>query len=136
MEARMKLRGQKILVVTGSLLSAPELRQECARHGAVVYVSANVISVFELLRQHNFAGAVLDQSLHNEVFDLCTELQANNVPYVWSRDPQRSAPVGSRQDKARATVKRLLEEMDGAPSAHLYSSPDLELASSSLSELR
>jgi hypothetical protein len=116
-------------VVTGSLLSATELRQEFARHGAVVYVSANLISVFELLRQHDFAGAVLDQSLHNEAFDVCTELRASNVPFVWSREPQRSAPPTIRQDKARATVARLLEESVGAPSSHLFPSPDIELAS-------
>ena len=114
----MLLKGKRILVISGSLLSAAELRQEFARHGANVFVSGNLFSVFELLRKLDFAGAVLDHSLHNEAFDLCTELEAYDVPYVWSRESQKSADYKSRQHQGRQTVARLLQAIERNQASH------------------
>jgi hypothetical protein len=104
----MKLKDKRILVVTGSLLAAEELHRKLAGHGARVFMSGNLVSVYELLRRHTFSAAVLDQSLHNEAYDLCTELEAFDVPYVWSREPERLADPATRQHQASHTVTRLV----------------------------
>lgn len=108
----MKLKEKRILVVTGSLLASTELHRALARHGARVYMSGNLLSVYEPLRRHTFSAALLDQSLHYEAFDLWTELEAFEVPYVWSREPEKLADPATRQHQARNTVMRLVQAVE------------------------
>ena len=72
----MNLAGRNILIVQGSLIAGAELKDAFTRSKAQVYITGNLISAFHLLERKAFHGAVVDQDLHNEAFDVCAELQA------------------------------------------------------------
>jgi CheY-like chemotaxis protein len=101
------LTGKTILVVEGSLLSSAELKQALEDAGAAVCVTTNLISAFNLLARMRFDGAVIDQALHNEAFDLCTELRCLDTPYVCCNSPHRLQGSATRQAAAHKAVEKL-----------------------------
>lgn len=101
------LHGKTILVVEGSLLSSTELKQALENEGAAVCVTANLISAFNLLTRVRFDGAVIDQALHNEAFDLCTELRGLDTPYICCNAPHRLQGSAARQSAAVRAVEKL-----------------------------
>lgn len=104
-----KLTGKQILIVRGSLLADAELRDSLVRLGAIVSVTQNLVSAFDLVARKNFDGAVVDYSLHNEAFDLCTEFQALNIPYINANAPHRLQGLEARGRDADATARRLAD---------------------------
>ena len=42
----------------------------------------DLISASSVIERHMFDGAVIDKGLHNQAFDLCTELQLLDVSYI------------------------------------------------------
>ena len=76
------LSGKAILIVEGSLLAGEELADACCRSGARVQLTANIINAFGLLKRIPFDGAVIDRALHNEAYDLCSELRELSIPYI------------------------------------------------------
>lgn len=112
-----KLTGKQLLIVTGSLLADAELRDALVRIGAQVTVTKNMVTAFDLVARRDFDGAVVDHGLHNEAFDLCTEFQALNIPYISAATPHRLQGLEARERDADATAERLanlieLEEVD------------------------
>jgi hypothetical protein len=101
------LTGKTILVVEGSLLSTVELKQALEDAGAAVCVTTNLISAFGLLDRMRFDGAMIDQALHNEASDLCTELRSVDTPYICCNAPHRLQGMGARQRAARLAAERL-----------------------------
>ncbi len=101
------LAGKTILVVEGSLLSSAELKQALEDAGAAVCVTTNLISAYNLLARLRFDGAVLDQALHNEAFELCTELRCLDTPYVCCNAPHRLQGSAARQAAAQRAVEKL-----------------------------
>lgn len=102
-----KLSGKNILIVQGSLLAGSELRDALMRSGAIVFVTGNLISAFDLLQRIRFDGAIVDQGLHNEAFDLCTEFQAYNIPYICCNAPHRLQGLGARGRDADHAIWKL-----------------------------
>jgi DNA-binding response OmpR family regulator len=102
-----KLTGKKILIVNGSVLADAELRDALVRLGAKVTVTKNMVSAFDLIARRDFNGAVIDHGLHNEAFDLCTELQALDIPYISANVPHRLQGLEARERDADATAERL-----------------------------
>jgi hypothetical protein len=110
-----KLSGKNILIVQGSLLAGSELRDAFMRSGAQVYVTGNIISAFDLLRRKRFDGAVVDQGLHNEAFDLCTEFQALYIPYICCNAPHRLQGLTARgrdADHAAWKLANIMSSVD------------------------
>lgn len=109
-----KLSGKHILIVNGSLLSHAELRDALVRRGAKVTTTQNLVTAYDLVARKPFDGAVVDYGLHNEAFDLCTELQALDIPYISANAPHRLQGLEARERDAEATAARLenLMEMD------------------------
>lgn len=105
------LSGKKILIVEGSLLAGQDLEQAFIRAGAQVYLTANIISAFGLLRSVHFEGAVIDQGLHNEAFDICCELRELGIPEVCCAAPHRLQASAARQRDAEHVVRRLDERI-------------------------
>ena len=101
------LCGKTILVVEGSLLAGSELAESFGRCGARVHLTANLINAFSLLRRTHFDGAVIDHGLHNEAFDLCTELRDLDVPYICCNAPHRLQRAASRKSDADHALWRL-----------------------------
>jgi hypothetical protein len=101
------LSGKNILIVEGSLLAVRELKEAFDRSGAQVYLTANAINAFSLLRRIRFDGAVIDQGLHNEAFDLCSELHDLGVPYICCTAPHQLQNLATRKRDAEHAVWRL-----------------------------
>lgn len=111
----MELAGKNVLIVEGSLLSTPELKEALEEAGATAIVTANLISAFSLLERVKFDGAVIDQTLHNEAFDLCTELMSVGTPYISCNAPHRLQGASARKRAAQLAAEklvRLLTEVD------------------------
>ena len=105
------LSGKNILIVQGSLLAGFELRDAFMRSGARVYLTGNLISAFDLLQRIQFDDTVVDQGLHNEAFDLCTEFQALNIPYICCASPHRLQGLAARGRDADQAVWKLANVM-------------------------
>jgi hypothetical protein len=105
------LSGKTILIVEGSLLAGQELEEAFIRTGAKVCPRANIISAFNLLRSVHFDGAVVDQGLHNEAFDLCGELRELRVSYVCCTTPHRLQASAVRKRDAERVIRRLADRM-------------------------
>ncbi|HWB46150.1 MAG TPA: hypothetical protein VG900_11975 [Hyphomicrobiaceae bacterium] len=116
------LNGKTVLIVQGSLLAGPELQNAFGRAGARVFLTANIINAFGLLKRVAFDGAVIDQGLHNEAFDLCSELRELGVPYICCSAPHRLQKPAARLRDAAHAVWRLgdvLSAKTGVPAEHL-----------------
>lgn len=109
-----ELAGKNILIVQGSSLAADALRTALIRAGARVNVTAMPLNAFDLLRRVRFDGAVLDQGLHNEIFDLCEELRDLGVPYILCSTPHRLQGLSARTADAAHAVWRLGHVMSRA----------------------
>lgn len=101
--------GKTILIVQGSLLAGSELEEAFRRAGARVYLTANVISAFNLLRRVRFDGAVIDQGLHNAAFDLCSELHDLKIPYICCAVLHRLQGASARSRDADHALWRLAD---------------------------
>jgi hypothetical protein len=111
----MELAGKNVLIVEGSLLSTQELKEALEEAGATAIVTANLISAFSLLERVKFDGAIIDQTLHNEAFDLCTELKSVGTPYISCNAPHRLQGGSARKRAAQLAAEklvRLLTEVD------------------------
>ena len=101
------LTGKKILIIEGSLLSGLELRSALMQAGAQAILARSVSGAFDLLKQELPSAAVVDYALHNEAFDLCTEFQAYDVPYIHCRSPNRLQGLHARSRDANHVVWKL-----------------------------
>ena len=101
------LTGKKILIVEGSLLSGTELRSALMQAGAQVNVARSVSDAFNRLKPGLPDAAIVDYALHNEAFDLCTEFQAYEVPYIHCRNPNRLQGLEARDREAEHVVWKL-----------------------------
>jgi DNA-binding NtrC family response regulator len=101
------LNGKNILIVEGSLIATAELQealhQECARP----FLAHNAAAAFELVKRIRFDAAIVDLGLHNEAFDLCTEFQAADIPYISCKGPHRMQRWGARKRDAEHAVWKL-----------------------------
>ena len=105
------LNGKTILIVEGSLLAGAELAEAFGRAGARVYLTTNMINAFSLLRRMQFDGALIDQGLHNEAFDLYGELQELGITYICCAAPHRLQKTAGRKRDADHAVWRLDSEI-------------------------
>jgi ActR/RegA family two-component response regulator len=101
------LTGKKILVVEGSLLSGTELRSALMQAGAQVNLAHSVSDAFIRLKPALPDAVVVDYALHNEAFDLCTEFQAYEIPYIHCRGPNRLQGLKARDRDAKHVVWKL-----------------------------
>jgi hypothetical protein len=101
------LLGKNILIVEGSVIATPEVQEALHQEGARAFIAHKVAAAFELLRRLRFDGAILDQGLHNEAFDLCEALQAKNIPYISCVIPHRLQSWRARKSDAEHTVWKL-----------------------------
>ncbi len=101
------LSGKTVLIVEGSLLDGTGLADALGRSGARVHLTANAINAFNLLRRTQFDGAVIDHGLHNEAFDLCSELRELGIPYIFCKAPHKLQRGTSRQRDTDHAVWRL-----------------------------
>lgn len=101
------LTGKTILIIEGSLLAGSALRDAFGRAGARVFLTANVINSFSLLKRITFDGAVIDQGLHNAASDLCSELHDLGIPYICCAAPHRLQKSAARLRDADQTVWRI-----------------------------
>ena len=106
-----ELAGKNILIVQGSSLAAEALRIAFIRAGSRVHVTTLPLNAFDLLRRVRFDGAILDQGLHNELFDLCEELRDLGVPYILCSAPHRLQGLSARAADAAHAVWRLAHVM-------------------------
>ena len=112
------LKGKKILIVEGSLIATEDLQEMLHQEGASAIVAHNVSAAFHLMERIKFDGVFLDYGIHNEAFDLCTELQAADIPYVSCRAPHRLQGWTTRKREAEHAVWKLghvLSRVDAAP---------------------
>jgi DNA-binding response OmpR family regulator len=109
------LTGKNILIVEGSSVAADALRDAFNRTSARVYVTGSMLTAFDLIGRRRFDGAVIDQGLHNEVFDLCEELRGLNVPYVFCHAPHRLQGIEARRRDADHVVWKLHDVMQAEP---------------------
>lgn len=105
------LGGKTILIVQGSLLAGAELADAFEENGARVHLTSNCINAFDLLRRIKFDGAVIDQGLHNEAFDLCSELRDLAIPYMCCAAPHRLHKLATRKRDADHAVWRMVDVM-------------------------
>jgi hypothetical protein len=101
------LHGKNILIVEGSLIATAEVQEALINEGARPFVAHNLPAAFELVRRLRLDGAIIDHSLHNEAFDLCTELQAVDTPYISCRTPQRAQGWSARKRDAEHAAWKL-----------------------------
>jgi hypothetical protein len=101
------LSGKNVLIVQGSLIAGSELKDAFERAGARVYLTGNLISAFNLLQRVEFDGAMIDQGLHNEAFDLCMELRELSIPYMCCASPHRLQGLAARVSDADHAVWKL-----------------------------
>jgi CheY-like chemotaxis protein len=120
-----KMSGKTILVVQGSLLATAELKQALEQAGASVCETSNLISAYSLLDRIRFDGAIIDQALHNEAFDLCDELRTVGTPYICCNSPHRLQGTSSRSQAAQVAMEKLArllsEERELQPDAGVLS---------------
>lgn len=107
------LSGKTILIIEGSLLAGEEIAEALSRCGARVHLTTNFINAFSLLRRMSFDGAVVDQGLHNEAFDLCSELRELDIPYFCCSAPHRLHTPAARKRDADQIAWRLSEIISG-----------------------
>ncbi|HET6390355.1 hypothetical protein [Hyphomicrobium sp.] len=107
----LTLSGKKILIVKGSLLETGAIATALAERGAKVVTATNLISAFSLIEREAFDGAVIDQGLHNEAFDLCAELKSLNVPYVLAQAPHELQKPASQRSAASDIAELLAERL-------------------------
>ena len=108
---KVNLVGKAILIVEGSLLATDNLKDALFDAGARVYSTANILNAFDLVSLTTVDGVIIDQGLHNEVFDLCEDLRAQKVPYLCASTPHRLQGVDSRRREAEHIVWRLCNRM-------------------------
>lgn len=101
------LKGKKILIVKGSLIASEALQEALASEGALPFLAHTVSHAFELVERIRFDGVIVDHGLHNEAFDLCTELQAADIPYVSCKAPHRLQGWEARKRDAQHAVWKL-----------------------------
>jgi hypothetical protein len=121
------IRGKRILLVQGSTLASEELFDAFSEAGAKPYPTASVLTAFGLIERIRFDGALIDQGLHNEAFELCAELQDRNIPYVSCAGPHRLQGSAAREREARYVLWRLeslLSSSDGADLAKANVTPE------------
>lgn len=102
------LLGKKILVIKGSLLSARELEAALMEEGARVQTVTNLISAFSIIERETFDGAVIDKGLHNQAFDLCTELKSLDVPYINCSTPHDLQKPSAKKRDAKKVAASLM----------------------------
>jgi CheY-like chemotaxis protein len=105
------LLGKKILVIKGSLLSARELEAALIGEGAKVQTVTNLISAFSVIERQTFDGAVIDKGLHNQAFDLCTELKSLDVPYITCSAPHDLQKPSAKIRDAKKAAASLMGAM-------------------------
>ena len=66
--------------------------------------------MFEIERQ-TFDGAVIDNGLHNQGFDLCTELRSLDVPYITCNAPHELQKPSAKKRDAKKVVASLMTAM-------------------------
>ena len=103
----LTLSGKKVLILQGSLLQTQPLEAALADMGAKAVTSTNLISAFSLIERETFDGAVIDQGLHNEAFDLCAELKSLDVPYVLAQAPHELQKPAAQRSAAWDIAKML-----------------------------
>jgi CheY-like chemotaxis protein len=108
---KVNLVGKTILIVEASLLATDNLKDALFDAGARVYSTANILNAFDLVSRTTVDGVIIDQGLHNEVFDLCEELRAQKVPHLCASTPHRLQGVDSRRREAENIVWRLCNRM-------------------------
>ena len=108
------LKGKKILIVKGSLIASEELQDALAQEAAWPFLAHNVSHAFELVESIKFDAAIVDHGL--PAFDLCTELQAADIPCVSAKAPHRLQGWNARKRDAEQAVWKLshvLSRLDG-----------------------
>ena len=120
---KVNLTGKNILIVEGASVAAGALREAFSRAGARVYLTGNVLTALDMVGRTRFDGAVLDQGLHNEVFELCEELRLLEVPYVCCSVPHRLQRIDARRRDADHAVWKLHNIMhsDAISEGHILS---------------
>ena len=103
----LNLTGKNILIVEGSLVASDPLKKAFNRAGARVYITGKVITAFDMVQRVRFDGAVLDQGMHNEVFELCEELREAGIPYICCNAPNRLQGIDARRRDAEHAVWRV-----------------------------
>jgi hypothetical protein len=103
----LNLTGRNVLIVEGSSVASDALNDAFNRAGARVYLTGKVITAFDLVQRVRFDGAVLDQGIHNEVFELCEELRESGIPYICCNAPHRLQGMDARRHDAEHAVWRL-----------------------------
>jgi PleD family two-component response regulator len=112
---KLNLLGKKILVIKGSLLSERELEAALQEEGAKVQTVTNLISAFSVIERQTFDGAVIDKGLHNQAFDLCTELQSLDVPYIIASSPHDLQKSSAKIRDAKEATASLIAAMRAGP---------------------
>jgi hypothetical protein len=105
------LTGKNILILEGSLVASDALKTAFNRAGARVYITGKVITAFDMVQRVRFDGAVLDQGMHNQVFELCEELRESGIPYICCHAPHRLQGMDARRRDAEHAVWRLHSTM-------------------------
>jgi hypothetical protein len=108
------LSGKNVLIVQGSLIAGLELKDAFERAGARVYLTGNLISAFNLLQRVDFDGAMVDQGLRNEAFDLCMELRELSIPYMCCASPHRLQGLAARASDGDHAVWKLANVLSTA----------------------
>ena len=101
------LAGKTILVVEGSLLSGSDLRRALEDAGATICLTSNEISAYGLIDRLKLDAAAIDQALHNEAFELCSELRLRGVPYICCNTPHRLQGTTARQRAGEVVASKL-----------------------------
>ena len=101
------LKGKKILIVEGSVIASAELQAALYQEGAQPFLAYNVAHAFELVKRIKLDGVIVDHGLHNEAFDLCTELRMAEIPYVSCKAPHRLQGWNARKRDAEHAVWKL-----------------------------
>ncbi len=112
---KVNLVGKTILIVEGSLLATDSLKAALFDAGARVHSTATILNAFDLVSRTTVDGVIMDQGLHNEVFDLCEELRAQKVPYLCAHTPHRLQGIEARKREAEHTVWKLRDRMQSEP---------------------
>ena len=106
-----ELVGKNILIVEGSVVATHELQETLREAKARPIVARNVNAAFDLLQRLKIDGVIVDQALHNEAFEVCSECQERRVAYICCNAPHRLQGLSSRRDDAAHTVWRLAHIM-------------------------
>ena len=106
---RNELADKHVLLIKGSLLCDRELSHCLTQSGAKVSTVTNLISAFTLLDRARFDAAIIDQGQHNAAFDLCTELQSLDVPYLFCNSPNKLQGDATRHREANKIVAKLAD---------------------------